>query len=331
MDTATMETKKLPALFYNDFFNDIVHTGRRAVMGKGYVIAMTGVRGAGKSLLMTALICKALLGGFRVFSNMPVIFQGVYGPKDTRVLHTEDLDFDKLYHLDESLANGVIAIDEIQYYLDSRTSLSTRQRLLDNMIYQIRKRNLDFLCTVKSINWIDYRIREYELDIEVACSDGNIINPNKFQPGHCIFYTALDHSGTWTGRPWNPGDPPTSKGRLNYADRLFNVYDTKGIIDYFEVQRQVKINSDPRYIGKQGNLEADELATLSGIITNFVNDGRNEVPTDEFAAMAGRFGMEPNPNKIGRRVTKLGVYRKPSRLSGTGHVYVFSDFHAIGG
>lgn len=316
---------KLPILYAKDIVC-LPGDGHHVVtLGDSWVIAFTGVRGSGKSIALAYTIARALIAGLTVWSNMNVKFKLVEGPKRTRICETTPLDWDAVYALEGTIHHGAIAIDELQYFVDSRASLTMGNRLINAVVNQIRKRSLDFYYTVKDIGWLDKRL-VWETDIEIKCWDTHMSNPS-IPKGHHFKWRAFDHSGTWTGVPCQYRNyEPSGEYKCQGWDRLWPIYSTEKIIDYIEAQQRVKLNAGTRVVGHGDDQHFLEVQTLQGLVHNMRLSGRTEVPTDQFQVMAREAGITMNAGRMGKELVNLGVYKKSSRNSGTHNVYVFSSY-----
>ena len=308
---------KLPTLFRDDLLLRIEGSGKvvhKVEWGESYVLGFTGVRGAGKSLGMAFMAARAMvLGGMTVFSNLDIAFKCVLGPGMVKTYRSKPLDWDLVYKLDHSLQNGLICIDELQYFLSNRSSLSLRQRLMNAIIAQIRHRSLDFYFTAKSIGLLDRQFRYGELDIEIATWDISKGQP-QIPKGHYFKWTAYDMSGTWTGRRGYDGMPPTMVYDFKYADKYWPIYSTEVIIDYLDTFRKTEVSMDVRYIGEKRQKEAEYMDSLATVVQTFIRQGILVVESSSFIkGIAEQCNVEANSNKIGRDLAKIGAFRRRTR------------------
>ena len=60
------------------------------------------------------------------------------------------LDLDKFYTFDRLIRNGAVGIDELQYFVEARTSGKYQNRVASYQIMQIRKTANSFFYTVQN-------------------------------------------------------------------------------------------------------------------------------------------------------------------------------------
>ena len=297
--------------------------GHLVDFGGAWVVAFTGTRGGGKSLTMAGIIAKALISGVKVWSNMAVEFKYKLNDGHYRTYKTLPLDWDAVYALSQDLHGGLVAIDEFQYYLDSRQSLTIRNRLINAVMYQVRKRSLDVFLTVKDIYWLDKRMRAQELDIEVKCWD-NHMSDQAIPKGTAFHLAFYDRSGAWTGHPYIEGMPykPCVEWNTTENNKLWGIYDTLDIIDYDEVSGPVQNASQQKALAEKTEKEAADIKSLFKMALTLKQAGHKAMNTDAWNIMAKKeYGVSVNPYKMGRLLIQMGVVRVRSRKSGTSSVY----------
>lgn len=285
---------------------------------KAIIGAITGDKGAGKSLILARLIVRKLVAGETVWSNMKVetgktILARRLSPGGVpfKFAKTEPLDWDLLYQLDESLAEGTVAIDEIGYFDGSRSSMDTRNRLINSCVRQVRHRNLDFWCTAKHFLRIDRYLRE-EVDVLVVCNDlayspwGRRLH----LPGGCQVHALyFDLSGMITGKSTYPfiGKANTVDTRRAYKDVLIHgrpyhdCYDTREIVSLEEAFTGVSVRFKKRQYGN-AHTDSDGLKEkiLQGI-GDFVKAGEYVVSGFGFwEHMKHKYDVEGSRNTLGK-------------------------------
>lgn len=234
------------------------------------VVMITGSRGSGKSLFMTALAVADLRKGKSVWSNMPVKVVGTVRKKyNLPLLKTKPLDMDAFYALSEELQDGVVCIDEAQNMGDSRASLTLKNRLLNAIIAQVRKRSLNVYFTVQDPSWVDVRLR-FATDVEVECYDlayspwGRSKNVAYGELIRCHF---KDLSGYKTGQSFFKTGKYYKRNILK-GSRYWSCYDSKAVTDLEEAFTTVKLDLKQRVISNKDNkFEYDKEA-----IDNYLNE-----------------------------------------------------------
>jgi len=107
-----------------------------------------GSLGSGKTLFMVREACKLHLAGKKIYANFNLRFPD--GKKAEKL--TIDL-------LTPELSDCVVLIDEAYAWLESRTSMKLLNRYLTYILFQSRKRNLDFYLTTQLISAIEMRFQ----------------------------------------------------------------------------------------------------------------------------------------------------------------------------
>lgn len=111
------------------------------------LMAVVGELGAGKTLTLTYLALRQWLQkGRRIYANYTF-----YGVPYFRVDSVQDID---------EMSNGFAAMDEFWLWIDSRASVSLKNRLIGNILLKSRKRGLTIAYTTQSFDQIDKRIRK---------------------------------------------------------------------------------------------------------------------------------------------------------------------------
>lgn len=269
---------ELPILYYSDLVLQDDSANEELTfdldLSDALVIMFTGPRGGGKSMSMAFAIAKALAGGLDVWSNMKVAFRCIDGKGEGnyRDLSTKPLDMQALYSLSGDLSNGLVAIDEIQYYLDARESLTIKHRIMNAVLRQVRKRSLAVLGTTRDLEMLDKRLRIWETDLEIACWDMSKSDAS-IRKGWLIKWNIYDIAGTWTGRKWHPGQEPTAEYLLDMADRLWRIYNTTEIIDFQETAQPLK----EIMAGEQEEVDIDALVEAAMMV---LEDSSPVLPQD---------------------------------------------------
>lgn len=296
-------------------------------MIKGYTHSViggyVGPAGGGKSASMADAILRKLLAGEKVWSNMPVktsdaiLNRHTYCGKKIVPRETEPLDWGLLYMLDESMVNGVVAIDEIGYYASSRQSMDTRNRLINACCRQVRHRCLDMIFTAKSFDRVDYYLRD-ETDFLVECFD-LALSPwgrkNGVPFGTAIRQRYYDISGKMTGYPVSyfskKRAPKPYKCLILHGQHDWDCYDTREIISLEEAFSGVKLDFQKRVITNRNN-DATQQKVIQAL-ADMKFSGKDVVPSDAFYAYLGhKMGVEMDPAQIGRFIPK-DIKRKWSR------------------
>lgn len=163
---------------------------------------LTGTRGSGKTLTMTIFaFLKMAYEDKKVWSNYPIEGIAVFPDGSEKYCASIPLNMDSLYMFDKGIANGIVCIDEVNLWSDSRRSMSITNRLLDAILTLIRHRQLSFYFTVQNEMWLDNRVR-YQIDTLIRCTDLAFKYP-KLEFGNYIQLECKDMSGYNTGYPYD--------------------------------------------------------------------------------------------------------------------------------
>jgi hypothetical protein len=240
---------------------------------RSVVMMITGSRGSGKSLFLSSMVVEELLRGKTVWSNMPVKLTHTIANKyNVPKLKTKPLDLDAFYALSEELQNGVVCIDEAQNMSDSRSSLTLKNRLLNAIVAQVRKRNLNVYYTTQDPSWVDVRLR-FATDVEVACFD---LGYSPWGRNHNVEWGKLircyfkDLSGYMTGTPYFITGKYYRKSIFK-GYKYWNCYDTSKVTDLEEAFTSVKLDMKQRIISNKDKYDESDPETLN----RYINEKNN--------------------------------------------------------
>lgn len=153
--------------------------------------------------------------GFKIYANFGLKAPFEYTPLNKRT-------FDAMIKSKEGLTNAVLLLDEVHIWLDSRSSMQKKNKMITYFILQTRKRNVRLLCTTQHLHQIDKRFRD-TIDILVFCR--NMSNQTSIVNGEQKeMYIQNEFLFQW-------GEQPPRK-RLLYANPIFPLYDTSEMIGY---------------------------------------------------------------------------------------------------
>ncbi len=191
---------------------------------------MTGYRGGGKTMFMTYLAILAMvLQDVRCWANykISVLDKG-------KIWAAEPLDIKRLWTLDPTLKGGIVAIDEINVFVNAARHMSNNNLIFSMALQQIRKRHLHLLYTSQSFGWTDSTVR-FATDVEIVCSELAYTpwgHEHKLDEGKVFSLRLRELSGRLTGRSWFDDGQETlltfSGGKL-----IGNFYDSDDVVDVF--------------------------------------------------------------------------------------------------
>ncbi len=227
------------------------------IMGKSYIIAITGPRGGIKSGSLAYLCIHAMAKGHRAITNLPVHCHFKRDSGEIVDLQTEPLDIETLILNPMSLEGSLIAWDEYQQHDRSGSHLTTQHQLLIGQWEQIRKQEITFAYVAKRINLIPGDIA-WETDLEINCHD--ISREGKEMEGERCVWEIKDLSGYWTRKMFDPKFPITY--RMGFYHRaIMGSYDTRQRFDPLEAKRGFQLDLQKRVISDKdhsGEFISDE-------------------------------------------------------------------------
>lgn len=177
------------------------------------ILAFVGTVGSGKTL-SAVYECyqyyKRL--GYTVYSNIGLNFPHV---KLTRKV------LDQLIKEKKGLQNAVLLMDEIHISVDSRSSMSKRNKAISYFILQTRKRNVRLLYTTQHLHQVDKRLRD---TTDIICFCKNLSNKTSLVNNALHTYIMQEYLMQWkeTAKPIQ---------RQLYANPIFPLFDTTEIVD----------------------------------------------------------------------------------------------------
>ncbi|MEI6887614.1 MAG: zonular occludens toxin domain-containing protein [bacterium] len=126
----------------------------------------------------------------------------------------------------EQLQDVVIFLDEVHIAIDSRSSMTKKNKILSYFILQTRKRNVRMLVTTQHLAQIDKRLRD-TIDILVFCKNltnkTSTVKLDVFTPQ----FIQQEYLFQWA-------DDVKPKRRIIHANPVYPLYDTKEIVDFDE-------------------------------------------------------------------------------------------------
>ncbi len=295
------------------------------------VIASTGLKGSGKSLLLAWLGAKALAIGMPVWSNMGIKLYLFTDENQLELLESKKLDWNAFLMLSSELEHGAVVIDELSYYASSRQSSSVRNRILNSIVNQVRKRALDFYVSVKFLRQIDVNVRD-EISAEFACED-LALRPKgqamRLPRGCFIGWCVRDISG-WSGHPisrrglldFEPLASFVEHDQPIYANRgiekifsgrpFWPIYDSYEVVNMLDAFRKIRLDLNDMVITDKRGRD-DVIDTLYACADIFREVGELHVPCDDFRQAAAGAGLNLSDQKLGALLGDISVPRVRSR------------------
>ncbi len=254
---------------------------------------MTGPRGSGKTLLMTADMCRRLIRAYlqklvgeeyeRIFSNYPAGFHYYPGYGLPPVyLEPEPLNMVALAVFDKGFYKCHAYIDEIDQWLDRQDWADATQKLTAKSIQLIRKRKMSITATIQSFEWLNSRI-QFQTDVIVKCREAAFTpwgRAKHLQLGEVGFTDWRDKSGVLTGYSYDESGksiPITFQGK-----RFWDTYDTSYEFDPMDTSTKYTLKRPTKEIllpGAEGYDEGGGGAAGGAYIRdrNFHSEKKNRI------------------------------------------------------
>jgi len=119
------------------------------------IIGTIGDRGSGKTLFMTLEAFNQYKKGKQIYSNYKLTFPKLPNTKKPKIIPDDFFtDFEKY-----NLKDVCMFLDEIYVYIDSRSSGTTRNKLMSYFFNQTRKTGVDLYYSTQFFSQVDKRLR----------------------------------------------------------------------------------------------------------------------------------------------------------------------------
>lgn len=181
------------------------------------VVGIKGLKGSGKTLLMTILLYIEYKKGKKIYTNYKVSFPH------------KIIDVKKMIELDVELQNTVIGIDELHMICDARRGGRKQNILMSYFILQSRHRSVNFYYTTQFDRQVDVRIRE-NTDINMVCENLYIDSDND---GFNDLFRILIQDRRIR--------PVQLRQKIVYGKPFFDQYNSDFIIDIFNMKQINKL------------------------------------------------------------------------------------------
>lgn len=213
-----------------------------------YFINFTGYKRSGKTLLAVyfAMKCMALYN-MPVWSNCEIHFK--VRNRHGKINEYKSLPFDllALARLDEDMKHGIVLIDEFPMFMNSKSAMSTKNKLFGLAMSQLGKQKLNVFTTSQNSRWID-GVVSWQLDVEIQCSDASRKYPRSgLRRGQTIFWGAIDLSGLWTGIGFQER-PIIYQSELANADLVWAAYKSYEVVSPVEAYRPIRVDLAPTVV-----------------------------------------------------------------------------------
>lgn len=177
------------------------------------VVGIEGLKGSGKTLLLTILLFREYLKGKKVYTNYKVFFPH------------EIIDVKKLVALDEQLTDCVIGISELQMICDARRHGNKQNILMSYFVLQSRHRGVNFYYDTQFDRQVDIRISE-NTDINIICENLHIDSDDDNKAD--VFRIIIKDKRFM---------PVKINQKTFYGKPFWGLYDTNHIVDIFTMKK----------------------------------------------------------------------------------------------
>lgn len=163
--------------------------------------------------------------GHQIYSNYKLTFPFIQGAKQPIYLTMRRLK--ELVENKKALQNVVLLIDEAHIFIDSRSSMEKKRKIITYFILQTRKSNVRLLYTTQHMGQVDKRLRD---TTDIICMCSNLSNKSslvkdKGRPVHILQQSVFQ---------WRDEMKPRKK--VLYANPIFSLFDTTEMIDMETVE-----------------------------------------------------------------------------------------------
>jgi hypothetical protein len=240
------------------------------------------------------------------WSNIPIKF--IWHDRRGKETLYESLPLDPVsLATSKDYNHGIVAIDELPLYLNSKNAMTTKTKVLGLILQQMGKRKLSFLCTAQNPRSID-GITSWQMDIEFFCQDVSKAHPERHLPrGQNIECVIHDKSGQWTGKIYEDTGIEYGPWILHQANKIWTAYKSYEEVDILESLRPWDIDLTATKITDKANPE-DIQKMLDKVIVDYRDAGIMRVSTEEF------WKNIPGGEKVGMH-TKYGSFLKSIGLT----------------
>lgn len=280
-------------------------------------IGVAGPRGSCKTLLLALFGLLYLDQGLPVLSTVPI--GGKFGNgTDALDIHAQDLESTDLWTFADKLNGALVVIDEIQEFgADNRTSMAVKNKLLNRLSIQVRKRSIAMAYSVQDFDWVDKRFA-FQTDVLIQSRDlfhSPWGREHRIKRGTWASYEFRDLSGYVTGTPWKEFPRPFGSMVL-HAKQMWPYFKSFEIVGEYEAFRKPKLRTEEVMIGiDDGKRDIHDLNNIEAIVAELYNNGATEITNREIVR---RLGHGAQPAKVGLCMSQLGY---EGRMTKHGKVY----------
>lgn len=339
MDENSQDNKQIKTIQLNKLespADKVQDKGHYVNLGRdSYIFCFEGWRGGGKTTAMTFFALKSLVKWLmKLISNFPIeCFLQLEHEK--KHIKSEELDFQKLLSFSDELDNSLIIIDEAPDIISHLASQSTKNRLINMFVRQLRKNRNSLFLGAQQYELIDKSLR-WQVDIIVHCQDASrTLGNNSMQRGSCILLDFYDNSGMWTNHTWHEKAPYRMHGKNSVTSMVLHpsilwgqngeksVYDTNYQQDLFEALRKARLNLETYEItDNETSVDHNFIYPVAAYISELINSESPRIYSSEFY---GNFSLTKKEKDIlSKKLAKCDV--RQAQAGNGKRYYDFSTF-----
>jgi hypothetical protein len=297
------------------------------------IMIVVGVRGSGKSILLTLLQEYQLRHAARIMllrklKNKPNLYArakvNVWANYPLKYyLKPQQLNVDRLITWKEEYRNGWIFYDDIGEFLDKQDWQNPAAKLINKGVQVMRHRNISLAGSmnfIEDLNGRSFRQTDIIIKVRDLCRTPWGI-ANGLKPGEVANSLWIDKSGTLTGYAYDENKRYYQMrffGKKIWNDfNSFQDYDVMEMGTKYEVEKRVKkLDANGDVI--ETNHDTVNDALVQDIIHNTIlfyqhNQPGERIPSKEFWDKAREMGLNNGINisqKWGGYLSDIGVKRR---------------------
>lgn len=296
------------------------------------VIVLVGVRGSGKTLLMTHYCCEALREAYAVrkfrqkykddkllmyslskrktniWCNYPVKrYEKLILADKSILLQPQPLDIEDIIVWHPKFHDGIIFWDEIDQVADKQDWMSVVSKMLTAGVQVMRHRNLSLVVSIQSLSWLNTRL-QWQADLIIKCKDRAFTTwgrSHHLRPGEISDLTIIDKSGIMTGYSFEENWQLYHASF--YGKRYWNNYQTQHEFNVVDLKRKFKLKQQVREIDLtdgEGSPETYRELVETTIEYFKYNNPGEKVRSDVFWGKAEEIGFPEGMRPQGGRMLK---------------------------
>lgn len=287
------------------------------------VYQATGIRGSGKTLLLTRMAIEYMvIHKQRVLSNFHIHGEVEWEGEKVK-FESEPFDVKSLALMQRAEVPILLIIDELPLFALNRTAMSINNRILALALTQIRKRHMSLAYSCQNENMADKWIA-FQNDVRLECRDLFKLNPAEsmkhgVKPGERIFVRVFNVSGIL------PFSMKQTRHFWLNGSSMFPYYDTWEEIDLLEALTPTKLELGYNVISRTDLAPQNYGEGIAELVEHYRDQGLEKISSDDFWKAAKQKGIDGQPKGLGHVLRQLGVKYHSTRK---GNYYDLSGVEA---